>query len=127
MIRPNIFKYLFLTTLAFVSVILVSCYYDSEEDMYGICQSGAGDFVADVLPIVETHCNGITCHNAGDKGGGIILESHSQIAEAAAKGSFMGSIRHESNFKVMPLNAPQLDTCTINTLSKWIERGMLNN
>ena len=115
--------------LVSITLILVfsTCYYDSEEDLYGIgeCVSSNMSFNNDVLPILITHCN--TCHFTGSTlGGGIILDNHTSVASQGKSGALVGSIKH-TNFSAMPKDLPKLDNCKIAKIEAWVTAGSPNN
>lgn len=127
MIRKNNRTLIFFSFTILLAGLASSCYYDTEEELYGACRSGSGLYASEVAKIITTHCNGASCHNAQDKGGDIILETYDQVRTAVQNASFVGSLLHDPAYIAMPMNATQLDTCDINTIVKWYNQGSLNN
>lgn len=112
------------------SVVLFSCYNDTEEQLYGIpvCNLEGVTYSASVAPILSGNC--YSCHgqsNAPANGAGIVLEGYDKIKVAVENGLLVESIIHGAKASPMPKNAPKLSDCKINTIKKWIEEGALNN
>jgi hypothetical protein len=119
-------KSLFIILL--VSVFVVGCYYDSEEDLYGTsnCITTNPSFANDIQPIINLSC-AAPCHfPASSLGGGISLDSYNSVLIQAKNGSLVGSIKHEG-FSAMPKDQPKLDDCKIAKIDAWVKAGSLNN
>jgi hypothetical protein len=119
-----------LTILGFLltgSLVLNSCYYDVEEELYGTlpCDTSNVTFANSVLPIINANC--VACHSDVNPSGGISLASHAQISTAATNGSLIGVIEHQVGFSPMPKNANQLNLCDRRKIQIWIDGGMPNN
>jgi uncharacterized membrane protein len=108
-------------------LLLSSCYYDKEELLYpGSCTAPASPlFAVDVLPLLNSRCN--SCHGAAATGGGILLNSYTEVKKYADNGKLLGSIQHASGFSPMPKNAGKMATCEIQKIQNWITSGALNN
>jgi len=78
-----------------------------------------------VKGIIDQYCSG--CHLSYSTGGGILLDSYSNIKAQAQSGKLSGSIRRLSGFKPMPQGGNQLPECTIRVIEKWIDAGMPEN
>ena len=104
-----------------------SCYYDVEENLYGgiACQSTNMSYSQDIQPILRNHC--LSCHNAGSNIGNITLEGHDRLMIHIMNGSFLGAIKHQSNFSPMPQGNPKLSDCQIQKIESWINSGSPNN
>lgn len=119
--------------LLVLTAMLVSCYYDNQEDLYPTignasnCQEGQVSFSAQVLPLMNTNCNQSGCHNALDRGGNIVLDNYTDLLTSAEDGSLLGSIKHAPGFIAMPDGAAKLDICSILLVEQWINQGSLNN
>lgn len=129
----NIFKITVLLGIA-ISLVIVSCYYDSEEYLYGRPGSeNCGDttiftYTGGVQPILEKYC--YSCHNnasAQSLGGGIKLQDYADVKIRATNGSLYGAITHSSGYSPMPQGRSKIDDCNIRIIKKWIDAGVTNN
>lgn len=118
----------------FMSTSIQSCYYDSEEGLYGTtptvtCDSTAGTFSKNVLPILTTACATSGCHNAATASAGANLSVYATIKSYVtnSKDAFLGSIKHNLAFSPMPKGGNKLAACDISKIESWINAGMLNN
>ena len=113
----------------FLSTYLFStCYYDSEEDLYGVkaCSTTNISFSNDVRPIITSSCS-TPCHfSSSSLGGGIVLDTYNAVATVAKNGSLVGSIKHDG-FSAMPKGQAKLDDCKISKIEAWVKGGSLNN
>jgi hypothetical protein len=115
------------SVLVLMLVFLTSCFYDSEEDLYGIstCNTTNISFASDVNPILVNHC--LSCHFKGSTiGGGINLDGHTAVASYAKNSSLLGSIKHEG-FSPMPKGQNKLDDCKISKIEAWVKAGSPDN
>ena len=114
--------------LLFVIIFsLSSCYYDSEEDLYGsvICNTTNVSFASDVNPILVNHC--VSCHFKGSSiGGGINLDGYTAAVTYAKNNSVVGSIKHEG-YSAMPKDQNKLDDCKISKIEAWVKAGSPDN
>jgi len=122
--NKNIF--LSLSILTAFSLIISSCTYNSEEDLYPEEPiPEVVSYATDVLPIIETNCYG--CHDAESMNAGINLEGYDNLVIRVEDGSLEGTIRHEEGWVAMPLAASKLSDSQINKISDWIDEGYPNN
>ncbi|MEO0471942.1 MAG: hypothetical protein AAF206_20110 [Bacteroidota bacterium] len=113
-----------------VLVLMQSCYYDNEEDLYPVVDETACDtlnvsFVSTVFPILEANCVG--CHSGSFPAGNIPLEDHADILVTAQNGKLVGVIAHEPGFSAMPPSGDKLPECNIKKIQSWVEDGAQNN
>jgi hypothetical protein len=108
-------------------VILSSCYYDSEEDLYPDtgCNTENLSYQANIVPILERNC--YVCHSVAANTAGITLEGHAKLLEQVTNGQLLGAIRHEPGFTPMPQGASKLISCDIMKIETWIANGAPNN
>jgi hypothetical protein len=112
------------TFIVLLSMFMVtSCYYDSAEELYGLCNTTDMSFEEDIQPILATHCNNAICHSTEVAVGGVILDTYVGVRVTVDKGSLMGSILHQEGYSNMPSGAGQLDSCLINKIESWIQDG----
>jgi mono/diheme cytochrome c family protein len=129
----KIFKYLNLLLLSTFAVVLGSCYYDNEEELYPqpvACDTTNVTYAGTVNPILDQEC--LSCHSGGAPSAGIRLETYDDIAAAAAIpegtfGSLLGVIKHSIGNSPMPKGGNKLSDCKIQQIEKWINEGALNN
>jgi hypothetical protein len=100
-----------------------------EEQNRGSTQCDTVDmkYSTDIVPILEVHC--YSCHGNGNTGGsgGINLDGYANIKTYIDHGFVLGNVRHDPGFVAMPYMLPKLDTCTINKITDWINRGAPDN
>ena len=113
--------------LAGCIAIIASCYYDSEEDLYGATQCNTTNlsYVANIMPIIERNC--YACHSAAANTANVTLEGHSNLMVHVNSGRLLGAIRHEPGFTPMPQGASKLIDCDIAKIEQWIADGGPNN
>jgi ABC-type transporter Mla maintaining outer membrane lipid asymmetry permease subunit MlaE len=131
--KKLLFSVLFLSS--FIGALTIqSCYYDSEEDLYGTgttvtCDTAKVSFATLVMPTMTASCATTGCHRGTSASAGINLENYTAVKNYAtrAKDVFLGSMYHNSSFSAMPKGAPKLPTCTVDKIAAWINAGMPNN
>ena len=115
--------------LMFGLVILSSCYYDNEEELYPpvTCDTVDMSLQTDVEPILDRNC--YRCHSVanGPLNGGIILEGHSELIKYVNSGQLLGAIKRESGFSPMPKDASKLNNCDIAKIESWVLDGAPDN
>lgn len=113
--------------ILFLSLLISSCYYDKEEELYPTteCLTENMSYQSDILPILQNNC--FQCHDAANNFGGITLEGFDQLKIYVNNAQLIGVIKHESGFSPMPKNAAQLLECEIEKIEAWITDGALNN
>jgi hypothetical protein len=117
--------------LLFFSLLLcftnLSCYYDSEEDLYPnvTCDTTNVKYSVEIKAIINNNCIG--CHSAAANQGDIQLENHADVLKYANNGRLLGSIKHAATYVAMPTGAPKLSDCNISKVEAWINAGSPNN
>jgi hypothetical protein len=116
--------------LLFLFIVFVTgCYYDNEEDLYGVVNCAPNpnaSFTVDVLPILDVKCN--NCHSGSSPSAGIRLDTYTEVMKSVNNGKLMGSINQTSSeFSAMPKNGSKLPPCQIQVIQDWIDAGALNN
>ena len=119
---------LFLVSI--ITVVIVSCYYDSEEALYpslsSSCDTANVTFSGTVVPIIANNC--LTCHSnstAASFGNNIRLENYADLKANAV--AVQGSINYTGTFSHMPKNGGKLKECSLRQFDIWVSQGMLNN
>lgn len=112
--------------LVTAAVILNSCYYDNEEELYGNqqqCDTTNVTYSADIAPLMTSSCNG--CHSGAGAAAGIATNSYDQVVANIDRIS--GAINHKPGFSAMPQNGSKLSDCDLNKFAAWINSGSPNN
>jgi hypothetical protein len=119
------FSSLVLLAAAFYS--LNSCSKDFEDDFNNInsCDTVSMSLATHVKPILSSQCLG--CHSTLSNQGGVKLEEYNDLKDWVDSGLLLSSIKHDGNAQPMPKSAPQMDACSINKITAWINQGALNN
>ena len=115
--------FLFTSILSGMSFLFQGCYYDVEEELYGIavCDTGAVTYSGTVAPMLSNN-NCLSCHAAPAlSGGGYVLDNYTSIKQLVDAGKFV------SGADRMPPAAPILSNCNIQQLQAWVDAGALNN
>lgn len=112
----------------FGMVIISSCYYDNEEELYPstMCITENMSLQTHIVPILQNNC--YSCHSiaTAPANRNVILEGYDELVKYATSGQLVSAIRHESNYP-MPQNAPKLSNCNISKIESWVDAGALNN
>lgn len=110
-----------------VFLMLSSCYYDVEEELYITleCATDGVTYTNTVVPLLQENC--LSCHSTTANFGGVTLEGYDRLITYVNNGELLGVIRHTPGFSPMPNNAPQLLECEIEKISAWVESGALEN
>ena len=109
-----------LVTLIIGVILFVGCTNDKEDQLTSVidCTSVNASFAADVLPIIQTVCQG--CHGAGSTNGPGELTNYTQISNAAAR------IKTAVVTGFMP-RVGSLSAGQIRLISCWVDSGAPNN
>jgi mono/diheme cytochrome c family protein len=107
--------------------LMVTCAYDSEEDLFGQndCSDDEVSYRTDIIPILQNNCFG--CHGEGINTGGVTLEGYGNTLKYVENGRLLGAIKRESGFSPMPQGAAMLPECPIRQIESWIDDGAANN
>lgn len=104
--------------------MMVTCYYDSEEDLYpspgGPCDTLNVSFAASVKPMLRDNC--LSCHSNANSsfGGGVKLEALADVRSRSAL--ILPAINHTGRIPMPP--AGKLSTCNIDLFRIWVRKGM---
>jgi hypothetical protein len=119
-------------TLLFFSIMLLvvmqSCYYDNEEDLYPTqpeCDTVDVSYSQQVWPIINQNCTG--CHSGGAPQGNVALENYDDVVISANNGSLLGVIKHEDGWSPMPKGGGKLSDCNIAIIESWVNDGTPDN
>lgn len=117
-----------ITITALLIILLGGCYYDLETTLYpdtNCTPPTSSTFAADVLPLLNTYCNG--CHSGTYASAGIRLDQFDYVKAYVNNGKLMGSVNWTSGYSPMPKNGGKLSSCNIDKINIWINSGALNN
>jgi hypothetical protein len=118
-----------LYTLAILTGLSVSCYYDSEESVYpelGTCDTLDVTYSKSIVTLLDNNC--LNCHAgsvASSKGGSINLEGYSNVV--TNQDLIMASILYDGASKPMPKNSSKLKDCLIQQFQIWKTAGAQKN
>lgn len=120
-------KFISITLLSLVGLLVTSCYYDSEEELYtdSNCDTTNVTFSGTVQPILAANCN--VCHSADIASGGVITDNYNGIISHVNSGIFWKAINHEPGAIPMPQNGQKLPACDLDKIKAWINQGAQNN
>ena len=118
--------------IVILSLVLTGCYYDKEDQLYPLSNSGSGNtcdtsnvtYTATIQPILAQNCALSGCHDAATQSSGHNLSTYDGAKNAVNSGRLLGSIRQESGFSAMPKGMTKLSDCNISKISAWINKGM---
>jgi hypothetical protein len=109
-------------------IILSSCYYDVEEQLYPnsvVCDNTNVTFALTIEPLIVSKCQG--CHNNSVSSGSVSLEGYANVKTQADNGNLLGTVSHAGGFSAMPKNEPKLPECQIESIQIWITNGAQND
>lgn len=114
-------------------LVTSSCYYDSEEYLFGVPGGNCADttvvtYAGGVQPILSQYC--YSCHSnasAASMGGSVKLQDYADVKTVASNGKLLGTVSHASGFSPMPKGGNKMNNCYIVVIKKWIAAGALNN
>jgi len=116
--------------LTFLVFLLNSCVQDKEgvtaPSTCSTSPSSTVSYTRDIFPIVKNSC--LSCHDAKNHAGAIVMETYSQTSSLAKTGQFYESVYYppSGNPPYMPKGAPLLK-CEISLIEAWVKQGCLNN
>ena len=108
------------------SVLLSSCYYDIEEDLYpeGCETAQVVSFEANVQPIVDLNCAVSGCHVDGGEAPGV-LSSYAGVKDFVNSGDFESRVFNSPDDPMPP--SGELGECDQELILRWINQGALDN
>jgi hypothetical protein len=116
-----------LLLVSFAILILSSCRYDIEEELYGTnCDTTNVRYSTTITSLLNNYgCLG--CHAGTNPSGGINLDSYINVKTKITDGRLFGAINHSPGFHPMPDGGPKMNQCDINKIKAWIDAGAPNN
>ena len=125
--KPLILPFL---TVVLLSLILTTCYYDTEEALYpslsSACDTVNVTFSGTISSIMANNC--LSCHSntrAATAGNNIRLENYADVQARVV--SVVGSINHSGAYSPMPKNGDKIKFCSIAQFDIWVRNGTPDN
>ncbi len=115
----------YIPAIIIVSVLIVSCTRDAEEELAPACTTDNMRYSTDILPIIQANC--YSCHAESIATAGVILEGYDHVKARADNGDLTGVITHAAGYTPMPNNSAKLSDCDINKIKSWVENGAPDN
>jgi hypothetical protein len=107
------------------SILLNSCYRDSEESLYRFttsCDTTNVTYSAVIIPILSANC--LSCHTGVGASGNVQLDTYAGVKTVADNGKLVNSVTYVS--KGMPTSG-KMDNCSVNKIVAWVNKGALSN
>ncbi|TAL40818.1 MAG: hypothetical protein EPN92_13965 [Chitinophagaceae bacterium] len=112
-----------------LTILICGCYYDIEEQLYGLnapCDTSNVTYSATIVPILQNSgCLG--CHSGVSASGSIRLDSYNYLITQATNGKLYGTITHSTGYIPMPQGGNKMLPCDISKIKAWIDAGTPNN
>ena len=115
-------KNLIYITSIVLLIVISSCYYDSEEYLYGTPGGNCADttvitYAAGVQPVLNQYCYSSHSNgSAASMGGNVKLQDYADVKTVALNGKLSGTISHASGFSPMPKGSNKLNDCYITVI-----------
>ena len=115
--------------LAFLVTLLTGCAQDKEgvvaPSTCSTSPSSVVSYTRDIYPIIKNNC--LSCHDAKNHFGGIVIENYDQIALSGRSGELFNSIMISSTGKAYMPKGGRLMDCEIALIKAWADQGAKNN
>ena len=130
MLYSLIMKRVFPLLIIIITVLIIGCRYDKEEDLYpqanGTCAPGTVTYSGTMVSLMSTYAC-VTCHHAVSPAGNITVTTYNGLKTVALNGRLYGSITHANGYIGMPLGSNKMSDCDIAKVKAWIDAGAPNN
>src|SRR5690348_9757239 len=108
-------------TILFLSALLIcSCYYDRESELYGNgnCDTTNTTYSSTIAGMISRYgC--LNCHSGVSASGGFSLEGYTNVKAKVIDGKLQGAVNHTPGFSAMPQGAPKMNECDLAKMNKW--------
>ena len=104
-----------------------SCYYDSEEYLYGnqnVCDTSLVRYSVEITNILEQNC--YSCHQGASPLGGFSFTEYNDLRLYVDAGLFLSSVDYDGQASPMPPDS-KMNDCNIEKIRVWIAEGAPNN
>lgn len=89
------------------------------------CNTADFKYSTAIQPIMNSYCIG--CHSGSSAALGVVLNTYSGVAAAAANGKLYGTVNYSLGFYAMPQGGNKLSNCQITKIKAWVDAGYPNN
>ncbi len=125
--------FILILTALFWLFFISSCTSVSKEELIPPgCDTVDMKYASDVVPILQAHC--YVCHSAVNPASGHALEGYNNLhpftidTAGGRVCTLVGKISHDPGYDpFMPFMQPKLDSCLINQIVDWVNRGAQDN
>jgi hypothetical protein len=108
-------------------VLLSSCYYDKENELYGSCNTSNVTYSQTITRLLGNYAC-LNCHSAPTNNGApFSLANYADVKAQVDANRLFGAINHDNGFAQMPQGLPKMSQCDINKVKAWIDAGAPNN
>ena len=120
--------------LFFLFILLISgCYYDNFQEMHpnvpansssgngANCDSANITYTNHIKKIMTNYCVG--CHNANNKGGGIALDTYSDVSNCASNNLYSSVIWDGATSQMPKGSTSKISDCSLKQIKLWINSG----
>lgn len=115
-----------LSTLLLIFALSPGCYYDNEQELYGIdpngCDTTSVKYSTVIKPLIEKNC--VSCHAPGGVQESSPLNTHAFVKLFAENGLLVQ--RTNDNTSPMPQSG-LLPSCDREKIRAWVNRGAPND
>jgi hypothetical protein len=107
------------------SFVFVGCYYDKEEELYGVCSTNNVTYNTTIASMLNANgCLG--CHSGTTPDGGVNLQGYANVKAKATEmrngtSVLYGSVNHMSGFSAMPKGLAKMSSCDISKIKAWVD------
>ena len=106
-----------------------SIQYESDLLLFsGGCDGTDVEFSNQIVPLLERNC--FSCHSNSTyalNGNNVDLDGYNDLLPYVESGTFLGAVKHESDFEPMPKEGNKLSVCSITKIEIWINEGYQQN
>ena len=108
-------------------VFLSGCYYDSEEELYGTCNTSNVSYSQNITNILQNNLC-MNCHgNPPSNAAPFSLVTYADVKAQVDAGRLIGAINHIQGFAAMPKEGPKMSQCDIDKVEAWVASGAPQN
>jgi predicted CXXCH cytochrome family protein len=112
--------------LFFALSVPFSCYYDNEEELYGVqngvCDTATVKYSTFIKPLMDNQC--VSCHSATGSQSDYVLDTYEAVKISATDGALV--LRTNDTGSPMPQSG-LLPACDRSKIEAWVKAGAPNN
>lgn len=120
----------FFSILSLAAVLLVGCYYDTEEHLYpgGNCNTTDVTYTATIRQIIQVRCATPACHVPETTGPSTDFTQDADVAADVADGSFRERVfSSDAGIRMPPTSSAALSSCELAQIKAWLDAGGATN